>query len=53
MGKDESVKKESKAKGFFARLAEKIDKKIQEKAKSGSCCCSTGSDKGANNSCCN
>ena len=53
MGKDDNVKKEGKAKGFFARLAEKLDKKIQEKAKTGSSCCGSGSDKGANNSCCN
>ena len=37
-------------KGFFARMFEKLDKKMEEKAKSGSCCCKP-SDKG-DGSCC-
>jgi len=37
-------------KGFFARMIDKLDKKMQEKSKSKSCCCNNGkSDK---KSCC-
>lgn len=32
MNKDLNSRKENKAKGFFARLVEKVDKKIEEKA---------------------
>jgi len=39
-----------KKKGFFARMIDKIDKKLQEKAKSGSCCCSK--DDAGKKSCC-
>jgi hypothetical protein len=42
--------KEEKKKGFFARLVEKLDKKLEAKAKkTGSCC---GSEKDNGNSCC-
>lgn len=34
--------KENKKKGFFARFIEKLDKKMEEKAKKGSCCCGSG-----------
>ena len=37
-------------KGFFARMIDKIDKKMQEKAKAESCCC--GGDKTDKKSCC-
>ena len=38
-----NTKKENKIKNMFARFVEKIDKKMQEKAKNSSSCC--GSDK--------
>ena len=38
-------------KGFSARLIDKLDKKMEEKAKSGSCCCK-GDDNGEKKSCC-
>ena len=41
-------KKEKK--GFLARLIEKLDKKMEEKAKSQSCC--TGKDKSKDETCC-
>lgn len=43
--------KEMNKKGFFKRIMEKIDKKMEEKAKSKACCCSGPKDKD-NNSCC-
>jgi len=42
--------KEGKKKSFFARLFDKLDKKMEEKAKSSPCCCKP-SDKG-DGSCC-
>lgn len=42
--------KENKKKSFFAGLFEKLDKKMEEKAKSKPCCCKP-TDK-ENNSCC-
>lgn len=44
------VKKSGK--GFFAKLFDKLDKKMQEKAKSNPCCCK-GDDKEGKKSCCN
>ncbi len=43
-----------KPKGFLAKLFEKLDKKMQEKAKQPSCCCSSQPDdkKSENDSCC-
>ena len=38
-------KKEGK-KGFFSRLVERLDKKMEEKAKSGSCCSKKDKDEG-------
>jgi len=32
-------KKSTEKKGFFARLMESLDKKMEAKAKSGGCCC--------------
>jgi len=46
---DKPEEKKTK-KGFFSRMFEKLDKKMEEKAKSKSCCCKP-SDKGGN-SCC-
>lgn len=43
-------KKINKVKQLFSRLWEKLDKKIEEKAKSKPCCC--GSDGKEKNSCC-
>ena len=39
-------------KGFFAKLFDKLDKKMEEKAKSSPCCCKGGSQEGKK-SCCN
>ena len=47
---EEKVKEKQK-KGFFARLLDKLDKKMEEKAKSGSCCCK-GDDSEGKKSCC-
>jgi len=47
--KNETEKKKTK-KGFFSRMFEKLDKKIEKKAKSQLCCCKP-SDKGGS-SCC-
>ena len=38
-------------KGFFAKLFDKLDKKIEEKAKSSPCCCKGDSQEGKK-SCC-
>ncbi|MCC6758051.1 MAG: hypothetical protein IT395_00290 [Candidatus Omnitrophica bacterium] len=38
-----------KSKGFFARLIERLDKKMEEKAKNNSCC---SSDKSKGGKCC-
>lgn len=46
--KNETEEKKTK-KGFFSRMFEKLDKKIEEKVKSQSCC--KPSDKGGS-SCC-
>ncbi|MDD5518953.1 MAG: hypothetical protein PHV98_06355 [Candidatus Omnitrophica bacterium] len=43
-------KNEPKKKCFFARMFEKLDKKMEEKARAKGCCCRP-SDKG-NDSCC-
>ncbi len=40
----------NKKKSFFARLMDKLDKKIEEKSQSTSCCGSKAKDKGK--SCC-
>jgi uncharacterized FlgJ-related protein len=42
--------KEEKKKGFFAKLVEKLDKKLAEKANKSGCGCKSEKDKG--NSCC-
>ncbi len=44
------MKNSEKKKGFFARLMEKLDKKMEEKAKAKPCCDSREKDKGK--SCC-
>jgi hypothetical protein len=41
---------EKKKKGFIARILEKLDKKMEEKAAKSSCCC--GPDKKKGQSCC-
>ena len=38
-------------KGFFAKIIDKLDKKMQEKSKSASCC--SGQSNKGKNSCCN
>jgi len=45
---EEEVKKSEKKKGFFCKLIEKLDKKMEKKAKTKPCC--GGKDKGK--SCC-
>lgn len=50
MANNENNAKEPKKKSFFARLFDKLDKKMKEKAKSNPCCCKP-SDKGGG-SCC-
>ncbi len=47
---DKPEEKKSK-KGFFAKLFDKLDKKLEEKAKSGPCCCKSDNKEG-NKSCC-
>jgi len=47
-GKSEEQKPK---KGFFARIFDKLDKKMEEKAKSGSCC-GKGDDRKEKKSCC-
>lgn len=47
--KDKADPKKIK-KGFFAGIIDKLDKKIQEKAKSKSCCCDK--DNSDKKSCC-
>lgn len=42
--------KKEKKKGFFARLFEKMDKKLEEKSKKTGCCCQTQKNDG--DSCC-
>ncbi|NQT28100.1 MAG: hypothetical protein HQ570_00705 [Candidatus Omnitrophica bacterium] len=44
------MKKSEKKKSFFGRLIEKLDKKIEEKAKTKPCCDSKNKNKGK--SCC-
>lgn len=48
MDKELNSKKENKAKVFFNRLVEKIDKKMKEKTKKSPCSCGP---KDGNNSC--
>ena len=38
-------------KGFFANLFDRLDKKLEEKAKSSPCCCKSDKNEG-NKSCC-
>lgn len=48
--KDKTEDKKTK-KGFFSRMIEKFDKKMEEKSKSKSCCCGDKNNPG-NKSCC-
>lgn len=50
MDKGRFAKKETKIKGFFTRFIEKVDKKMEEKAKNSKCC--SGSEENGDNSCC-
>lgn len=50
MKTDTNAKKEGKPKGFFGRIIERIDKRMEEKAKNSPCYC-TGKDKG-DKACC-
>lgn len=43
-------KAEEKKKGFFSKLIEKLDKKLEAKSKQSGCCCGPKNDKG--DSCC-
>ncbi len=42
--------KQDVKKGWFARWMEKLDQKMKDQARSGSCCCSSDKKKGG--SCC-
>ena len=44
------MNKTEKKKSFFGKLIEKLDKKMEEKAKAKPCC--DGKDKGKGKSCC-
>jgi len=44
------AEQEKTKKGFFTKMVDKLDRIMQEKAKSKSCCC--GEDKANNKSCC-
>lgn len=50
MKEKSSTKNEAKKKSFFAKAIERLDKRMQERAKSTSCCCGP-SDK-ESGSCC-
>jgi len=50
MKENKEVKKLGKVKSFLKGIAEKLDKKMQEKSKSPSCCCNPKSSK--DSSCC-
>lgn len=50
MEKNNEVKKSGKVKSFLKGIAEKLDKKMQEKSKNSSCCCNPKSSK--DSSCC-
>jgi len=43
---------QEKKKGFFGKLMEKLDKKMEEKAKNASSCCGSGKEKDKGSSCC-
>jgi len=45
-------KKTADKKGFFARLFESLDKKMEEKSKDGCCCCAPKSKDDKKSSCC-
>jgi len=47
---EQKCSSEKKKKGFFARIIEKIDKNLKEKAERSDCCC--GPDKKSGGSCC-
>jgi hypothetical protein len=49
MTQDPTVKQVEKKKGFFAKLIDRLDKKLEDKAKKSNCC-SSGKSKGG--SCC-
>ncbi|MFA5362370.1 MAG: hypothetical protein WC335_03865 [Candidatus Omnitrophota bacterium] len=50
MGEKNKEEKGAKKRSFFAGLFEKMDKKLEEKAKSRSCCCKPSDKEGG--SCC-
>jgi hypothetical protein len=45
-------KKTNEKKGFFARLFESLDKKMEAKAKDSCCCCGPKPKDGKKSSCC-
>jgi len=47
----ENKLEEKKKKGFFSRLIDKLDKKMEEKSKASSCGCKSN-NQGENKSCC-
>lgn len=50
MEKEKNLNQEGKRKSFWGRFIEKLDQKMQEKAKKSNCCCS--SNKKGSDSCC-
>jgi len=48
---DKNSTKQEEKKGFFKRMMDKLDKKMEEKAKNAPCC-SPGKDKEKGSSCC-
>ncbi|MBI4845150.1 MAG: hypothetical protein HY810_01530 [Candidatus Omnitrophica bacterium] len=50
MDNEKNGKKADKKKGFFAKIMDKLDKKLEEKAKGAGCC--GNSDKNKGKPCC-
>ena len=48
---DNKDNSQNKKKGFFGKMIEKLDKKMEDKAKKSSCC-GEGSDQGKGSPCC-
>jgi len=47
---DQTVQEKENKKGFFARLIEKLDKKLKDASEKKGCCCSSNEEK--DSSCC-
>jgi hypothetical protein len=51
MNVSQSQDKKDKKKGFWSRLLDSLDKKMEAKAKSSGCCCSSGPQSGQKKCC--